>query len=152
MLYIPGELPLVLFKIFEELNLNNNSAFNQDIVDITCDMLGANPPNKTILPSKGGSIIIFGEEAKNFDPPKGNDFIKIDCSTDIGVALKTDGSLVSWVHKKIYQRFSCYKDDVHNILNVPKGDDFVDVACGQRHAIALKKNGSLTYYLVQRTS
>ena len=51
---------------------------------------------------------------------------------DHALALKKDGSLVSWG-----------RDDYGQVTSTPTGSNFVAIACGYDHSVALRSDGTL---------
>ena len=100
------------------------------------------------------------------DVPEGNDFVAIAAGDAHSLALRSDGSLVSWGYGECdapkgtdfvaiaaYGPYSiALKSDGSLVVwsyyesdrcDAPKGNDFVAVAAGKTHAVALKSDGSL---------
>lgn len=80
-----------------------------------------------------GTIVIWGSPQNKVanEVPAGDDFIEIAGGKDYAVALRADGSLVSW-------------GDDNTIENsTPAGTDFIAISAGEQHAIALRANGSV---------
>ncbi|AKL72578.1 Regulator of chromosome condensation (RCC1) repeat [Actinobacteria bacterium IMCC26256] len=67
--------------------------------------------------------------------PSGSDFTQVSLGERHSVALRTDGSLVSWGEPSggIYGQVS----------DTPSGTDFTQVSAGRFHSVALKSDGSL---------
>jgi hypothetical protein len=78
----------------------------------------------------GGTLVSWGEDnaGQVTDTPIGNDFTQVSGGFDYSVALKSDGTLISWGNMP---------------LNTPTGNDFTQVVCGGGHSLALKSDGSL---------
>lgn len=80
-----------------------------------------------------GTIVVWGSPhnkvARNV--PAGDDFIEIAAGNAYGVALRADGSLVSWGQANTI------------VNNTPAGNDFIAISAGDQHAIALRANGSV---------
>ena len=63
--------------------------------------------------------------------PAGTGFTKVDCMSTYGVALKNDGSVVTW------------KADGSQQDGAPSGNDFIDIAADAYHGLALRSNGTI---------
>ena len=61
------------------------------------------------------------------DTPTGTDFTAISAGGDFSLALKSDGSLVSWGDDRYYGQVS----------NTPTGTNFVRIAAGETHSLAI---------------
>jgi len=75
-----------------------------------------------------GTLVAWGlNDDGQCDVPRGNDFVAISGGHWHSLALRVDGSLVSW----------------GSISEAPSGNDFVAIASGSGHNLALKADGSL---------
>lgn len=75
-----------------------------------------------------GEIKAWGDNTYgHLDVPAGDDFVQVSAGGDFGVALKKDGSIITWGHRMHYA----------------DGKDFIQVAAGKAHGLALKKDGSI---------
>ena len=73
-------------------------------------------------------LLLGGDnDSSTQDTPSGNDFIDIAAGFYHNIALKSDGSIVSWGRNLF-----------HQISDTPSGNDFIDIAAGGDHSIALK--------------
>ncbi len=80
-----------------------------------------------------GTIVVWGNPPKKVaeNVPSGEDFIEIAAGNDYGLALRSNGTLVSW-------------GSINSIVNnTPSGSDFIAISAGDQHAIALRANGSV---------
>ncbi|MHC4479010.1 MAG: right-handed parallel beta-helix repeat-containing protein [Planctomycetota bacterium] len=76
----------------------------------------------------GYYIIAWGRNSNGqCDLPPGGDFVAIAAGFSHSLALKADGSLISWGANS----------------NVPAGNDFVDIACGYGYSLGLRSDGSV---------
>jgi len=76
-----------------------------------------------------GTLVAWGlNNHGQCNVPRGNDFVAISGGHWHSLALRVDGSLVSW----------------GSISEAPLGNDFVAIASGSGHNLALKADGSLT--------
>jgi hypothetical protein len=76
-----------------------------------------------------GALVAWGLNSDGqCNVPRGNDFVAISGGHWHSLALRADGSLVSW----------------GSISEAPSGNDFVAIASGSGHNLALKADGSLT--------
>jgi hypothetical protein len=76
-----------------------------------------------------GELVAWGQLS---NAPTGNDFIAVSSSASHCVALKSDGSLISWG-----------LDNYGQVSNTPAGTGFRAVAAGVGHSVAVKSDGSL---------
>ncbi|MCB5259804.1 MAG: LruC domain-containing protein [Candidatus Cloacimonetes bacterium] len=80
-----------------------------------------------------GTIAVWGsphnQVARNV--PEGDDFIDIAAGNKYGVALRADGSVVTWGQAN------------QLVNNSPAGNDFVAISAGDQHAVALKNDGTV---------
>jgi len=75
-----------------------------------------------------GTLIAWGLNSNGqCNVPRGNDFVAVSGGHWHSLALRADGSLVSW----------------GSISEAPSGNDFVAIASGSGHNLALKADGSL---------
>lgn len=85
--------------------------------------------------SADGSLNVWGDyssRGKISDAPTGNNFTMAEIGEWHGVALRIDGSLVSWGD-----------DSFSQVSSTPTGTDFVQVSAGYWHSVALRTDGSL---------
>jgi hypothetical protein len=131
------------------------------------------PTDVTVLQSglvTPASLIAWGNSDRVSDTPTGNDFIAISAGTFHSLALKSDGSLVSWgndfagsiSNKPAGNDFIAIAVNDHSLAlksdgsivswgwdfnrqvsNTPSGNDFIDISAGEGHSLALKSDGSL---------
>ena len=80
-----------------------------------------------------GTIVVWGSPHNSVarDVPAGDDFIEIAAGNKYGVALRADGTLVSWGQANTI------------VNNTPAGNDFVAISAGDQHAIALRADGTV---------
>ncbi|MSX32901.1 MAG: hypothetical protein F2736_05695 [Actinobacteria bacterium] len=82
-------------------------------------------------------VVSWGDDAYRqvSEMPSGSDFTQVSLGERHSVALRTDGSLVSWGKPEggIYGQVS----------DTPSGTDFTQVSAGRFHSVALKSDGSL---------
>lgn len=80
------------------------------------------------LAQGGDSLLSWGYEVDQVaDSPAGNDFVQAVAGSDHSLALRTDGSIVSW------------GDDTDGqVSDTPAGTGFMQVAAGQRHSRTLR--------------
>ena len=116
--------------------------------------------------ARPGYIIGFGqdENGKSSRPPDGNDFVAISAGKATNIALRTDGSVVTWGAD-----VGEYRDDVyiavvvgagkcialradHSIAQlvgtggVPAGNNFVQISSGGTPACALRSDGTIVQW------
>lgn len=82
-----------------------------------------------------GSIVGWDDPYGTFDDsallaaiPEGNDFIDVDATGKTCVALRADGSIVSW----------------GGAVGAPAGNNFTQISAGISHAVALEELGAIT--------
>ncbi len=88
-----------------------------------------------------GNLEIWGlNENTTFEPystvaatPEGDDFLQVACHQEHGVAVRTDGTLVSWGPSYL----------VGVLINTPTGAMFKRVSAGWKYSIALQTDGSI---------
>jgi len=74
------------------------------------------------------SIVGWGwNDSGQATPPDGNNFIAIAAGGAHSLALKSDGSIVTWGGQ----------------TKVPDGNNFIAIAAGKGHSLALKSDGSI---------
>ena len=71
--------------------------------------------------------------------PTGSDFTQVSVGDRHSVALRTDGSLVSWGNPD----GGDYGQNYGQVSETPSGTDFTQVSAGRFHSVALKSDGSL---------
>jgi alpha-tubulin suppressor-like RCC1 family protein len=72
------------------------------------------------------------EHGQVTDTPTGTDFVAVAAGDFHSLALKDDGSLVSWGY-----------DHADQVTDTPAGTGFVAIAGGVDHSLALKDDGSI---------
>lgn len=80
-----------------------------------------------------GTIVVWGNPQNKVanNVPAGEDFIEIAAGDSCGVALRSNGTLVSWGQNNPI------------VNNTPSGSDFIAISAGGQHAIALRANGTV---------
>jgi alpha-tubulin suppressor-like RCC1 family protein len=90
--------------------------------------------------SFSGTIVAWGQDSIGngyivSTVPEGTGFVAIAAGVDHALALKKDGSIVSWGH-----------DGYGQVSNTPEGNDFTAIAAGSTHGLALRNDGSITIW------
>lgn len=113
-----------------------------------------------------GYLVAWGASSSLLDVPEGEDFVDVQCGQSFGVALREDGSLVSWGYGPV-----AYTPTGNNFVSIsansnyglalnedgsivkwgsfyspPPGNDFVAIAAGSNAALALRSDGSLAVW------
>jgi|GEM_PF-1473085 len=83
-------------------------------------------------PIAGGSITHWGSRPGNVPPPGGFDFVAVAGGQAHSLALREDGSLVSWG-----------QDYSGEVSGTPPGTGFVAISAAGNHSLALRADGSL---------
>jgi LruC domain-containing protein len=80
-----------------------------------------------------GTIVAWGPQSHVMyqNIPEGDDFIEIAAGYDFAVALREDGSVVTW------------GGDAYVIGVNPGGNDYIAIAAGEEHALALRDDGTI---------
>jgi hypothetical protein len=98
---------------------------------LTTQVAGAEPTFGTlneIGTQAYGALVAWGlNNHGQCNVPRGNDFVAVSGGHWHSLALRADGSLVSW----------------GSITEAPSGNDFVAIASGSGHNLAIKADGSL---------
>ncbi len=86
-----------------------------------------------------GIPIGWGSNAyKQIDVPELDDIVAISSGFKHNLALRADGSLISWGTFDDED-----SDSTHVIDDTPEGNDFIAIAAGGFHSLALHQNGSI---------
>lgn len=104
-----------------------NTPSGNDFVGIVKN--GASSQATAYAIKSDGSIVGWG-----YPPyvPSGTGFTKVDCMSTYGVALKSNGTVVTWKTNGSPQE------------NAPSGNNFIDIAGDAYHALALRSDGTIT--------
>lgn len=86
----------------------------------------------------------IGTDAYNLQKhsPSGENFIKVACGEHHAMALRSDGTIVSWGTDE-----GGNPNRISNLVtDSPAGNDFIDIDCFGRNAMALKSDGTVVVW------